>query len=71
MTTNIITIEVQQLGAGDIFRRDDGEIAWTALDDAKTDATGTTLKVQFHPDGGIAFRQWDNPALKLTIEREA
>jgi hypothetical protein len=65
---SIITVPVRELRAGDKFGTDTG---WTAEADAKTDSTGTVVKVEHYPDGALGFRQWDNPDQELTVERTA
>ena len=67
--TKITAVPVRNIKKGDTFV-DDGRSVWTAFADAKTDATGTVLRVQF-PDGGLDFRQWDDADHALPIRREA
>lgn len=66
-------VQVQHVQEGDRFGGP-GEPGWVAVEDAVTDGhepTTTMVRVQFKPDGGLGYREWDNPAHTITIEREA
>ena len=65
MTT--ITIPVRRIQPGDVFG--DADSGWEALEAPRTDSTGTVLKVQHVPDGGIGFRQWDDSDRELQVQR--
>lgn len=65
-----LTIPVRAIQRGDVFLRPDtGQVVWEAVQDA---ALGGYVLVQVRfADGGIDWREWDDPNHRLTIRRPA
>jgi hypothetical protein len=63
-------LAVKDIRKGDRLPSAGGHTGWTAQDDAHTVSGVTMLQVQYHPDGGLGVREWDNPELKLMLERD-
>lgn len=62
-------IAVKDIRKGDRLPAAGGHTGWTAENDAHTVSGVTMCEVQYHPDGGLGVREWDNPDLILMLER--
>ena len=60
-------VTVKNIREGDSFVRDGN--GWTATADAVTHAGQVSVQVQYVPDGGIGYREWDDPEMVLEVER--
>jgi hypothetical protein len=64
-------ITVNEIAEGDRFDNPDypGH-GWTAIEDAELLSDGViSVRVQHHPDGGYADRQWDDASTEIEVQR--
>lgn len=71
-TTHTIEVLVHpnQVMKGDCLTYGNGEISWIAQENARIIGKEVHLRVQHHPDGGLATRcWWDDPSISFTVLR--